>query len=119
MPQMKLTPFQRKVLLRYKGFLNRPPTPLRIFASVFPQILFQLGVVIFSAYTLPETVTAFFGGIFVGTVVYQIAFSLRVLEAVATLLQFLDWNRLDQALAGAENDGYAASSPAGASPDDA
>jgi hypothetical protein len=101
---VKLSPFQRKVLLRYKGFIARPPTPLRIFATALPQILILIALVIFSAYTLSTTATAFCGGLCVGAIVYQVAFSLRVVKSVATLVEFLDWQRVDQALAGTEND---------------
>ena len=101
---MELTPIQRKVLLRYKGFVDRPPTPLRIFAAALPHILILIALVIFSAYTLQPTATAFCGGLCVGAIVYQVSFSLRVVKAIGTLVEFLDWPRVNQALAGTETD---------------
>jgi hypothetical protein len=101
---VKLTPIQRKVLLRYRGFIGRPPTPLRIFATVLPQILMLISLVILSAYTLPVTATAFCGGMCVAMVVYQVAFSVKVVKAIPTIVEFLDWKRVDHALAITEND---------------
>jgi hypothetical protein len=99
---MQLKPFQRKVLLRYKGFLDRRPTPLRIFASVLPHLVLLLTLLLFSAYALPATIACFFGGLFAGALVYQVSFSLKVTQAVATLLEFLDWNKVDRALASSD-----------------
>ncbi len=101
---VKLTPIQRKVLLRYRGFLGRPPTPLQIFATVLPHLLMLTGLVVLSAYTLPVTVTTFCGGMCVQMVVYQVAFSAKVVKAIPTLVEFLDWKRVDHALAITEND---------------
>jgi hypothetical protein len=99
-PEMKLTSFQRKVLLRYEGFRIRPPTPLRLLARVLPHLLSLLVLVILSAYTLPETVTAFLGGVLAGAVVYQVSFAMGVAKSVATLVEFIDWNKVDRALKG-------------------
>jgi len=101
---VELTPIQRKVLLRYKGFRDRPPTPFHIFKTVLPHMLMLTGSVIVSAYTLPVSVTTFWAGMCVSTLLYQVAFSLRVVKAIRTIVEFLDWKRVDHALAITEND---------------
>jgi hypothetical protein len=101
---VELTPMQRKVLLRYRGFIDRPPTALRIFASALPHLLMLIGLVALSAYTLPVTVTAFCGGMALTMVVYQASFSLKVVKAIQTLVKFLDWKKIDHALGITEDD---------------
>jgi hypothetical protein len=100
---VKLTPIQRKVLLRYKGFSVRPPTPLSIFALVLPHLLITIGLAVLSAYAFPAVVTAFLAGMCVQAITYQVIFSVRVVKAISTLIEFLDWERIDQALAIAES----------------
>ena len=62
------------------------------------------GLVILSAYTLPVPVTTFCGGMCVSMVTYQVAFSVKVVKAIPTIVEFLDWKRVDHALAITEND---------------
>jgi hypothetical protein len=95
---MELTPIQRTVLLRYKGFLDRPPTASRIFTPALPYLVLLIGLVIISAFTLPTTVTAFCGGMAFWAIGYQISFSRKVVRAIPTLVEFLDWTRVNRAL---------------------
>jgi hypothetical protein len=95
---MELTPIQRTVLLRYKGFLDRPPTASRIFTLALPYLVLLIGLVIISAYSLPTTVTAFCGGMAFWAIGYQISFSRKVVRAIPTIVEFLDWTRVNRAL---------------------
>jgi hypothetical protein len=95
---MELTPIQRKVLLRYKGFLDRPPTASRIFTLALPHLVLLIGLIIFSAFTLPTTVTAFCGGMAFWAIGYQISFSRKVVRTIPTVVEFLDWKRVNRAL---------------------
>jgi hypothetical protein len=95
---LELTPLQRKVLLRYRGFRANPPTAFHIFSRTLPLELMMTGLVIFAAIALPATTTAFMGGLWAGTLVYNGAFAMRVVKVIPTLVKFLDWKRVDEAL---------------------
>jgi len=97
-PAVDLTPIQRKVVLRYRGFRDRPPTLVRIPAPALPRWLILLGLVLLSAYVVPVSAAAFYAGMVVGAIILQTVPSVQAWRVFPALVEILDWKKVDQLL---------------------
>lgn len=95
---MELTPIQRKVLLRYRGFRDRPPSLGRILSPALPRLLILLGLVLLSGYFLPLWAMAFYSGVVVGGMAVQIALSVQACRVIPPFIESMDWKKVDRLL---------------------
>ena len=99
---MALTKIQRIVLQRYQGYRQQPPTLLGLFRQSWQveAILVVASVlVIWFAYSSHQFWAAYLvAGLLVGALARDVGSFRRFLQAWPALSQFLDWQRVEQAL---------------------
>ena len=95
---MELTPIQRKVLLRYRGFRDRPATLGRLLSPVLPRLLLLLGLIWLSSFVLPMGATAFYSGVVVGAIAVQVALLVQACRIIPVFMEVMDWKKVDRLL---------------------
>jgi hypothetical protein len=95
---VELTPIQRRILLRYRRFRDRPPTLGRILSPALPRLLILLGLILLSGYVLPTWATAFYSGVAVGGIAVQVALSVQACRVIPAFMEAMDWKKVDRLL---------------------
>jgi len=98
-----LTPAQRKMLLRYRAFRDRPPTLRGILAPALPRVVLALAMVTVVAIMLPAGVALFYGGIVVGAVLRHGSLAWQAVRVMPALIEMIDWDKADQLLGGTDD----------------